>query len=37
MPLSEQRIRDMAKLLETDLKFARGIEEAHGIRGIYEV
>jgi hypothetical protein len=37
MPLSEQRIREMAKFVETDLQFARGIEEAHGIRGIYEV
>jgi hypothetical protein len=37
MPLSEQRIRELAKMPETDLEFARAIEEAHGIRGIYEI
>jgi hypothetical protein len=37
LPLTDQQIRELAKLPETDLEFARAIERAHGIRGINEV
>jgi hypothetical protein len=37
MPLTDDQIKEIAKLPETDLEFARAIENAHGIGGINEV
>jgi hypothetical protein len=37
MPLTDEQIRELAKLPETDLAFARAIEKAHGIGGMNEV
>lgn len=34
MPLTDEQILQMAKWPETDIEFARAIEEWHGIKGI---
>lgn len=37
MPLEEGQIKELGRLPETDLEFARAIERAHGIGGIKKV
>ena len=37
LPLTDEQIKQLAKLPETDLEFARAIERAHGIGEIHEV